>query len=117
MPMEYIHLRQLRHNWCFLGNFYAPNTPYADWAATVAFYIAIHPVEAWLAQRGIHSHSHRERAIHLRALLPHLWHPYRRLEVASRRARYEGIHPSPHLLRQLIDHDLTTILNSLGVTS
>ncbi len=49
MPTEYVHLRQLQHNWRFLHNFYAPNTPYADWAATVAFYIAIHAVEAWLA--------------------------------------------------------------------
>ncbi len=116
MPAEHIHLRQLRHNWRFLKSFYAPATPYADWAVTVAFYIAIHALEAWLARQGIHSHSHHERIIHLRTLLPHLWRPYRRLEVASRRARYEGIHPTPTLLRQLVDHDLPTVLQSLGIS-
>jgi hypothetical protein len=115
MPTERVHLAQLRHNLAFLRSFYAPDTPYPDWAVTVAFYAAVHAVEAWLAQRGLHSHSHRERGIYLRQFLPHLWHPYRRLELASRNARYEGVHPSPTLLRQLIDHDLPTLLSALGI--
>jgi len=70
MPTERVHLAQLRHNLAFLRSFYAPNTPYPDWAVTVAFYAAVHAVEAWLAQRGLHSHSHRERGIYLRQFLP-----------------------------------------------
>jgi len=116
MPAEVIHLRQLRHNLDFLRSFYSPATPYPDWAATVAFYVAVHAVEAWLARRGIHSHSHQERTIHLRAFLPQLWRSYRRLETASRLARYEGIRPSPTLLFQLVEHDLPTILQTLGVS-
>ena len=116
MPTEGVHLRQLRHNLDFLRFLSVSATPYPDWMATVAFYAAVHAIEAWLARRGIHSHSHHERNIHLRNFLPHLWQHYRRLEVASRLARYEGVHPSETLLRQLVDHDLTTILQSLGVS-
>ncbi|MFN3422477.1 MAG: hypothetical protein ACK40X_12215, partial [Armatimonadota bacterium] len=92
-----------------------PTTPYADWAVTVAFYTVVHAVEAFLARQGVHSRTHTERRSHVRRSFPHIWTLYYRLDTFSRQARYEGIHPSPRLLRQLVDHDLTTILNSLGV--
>ncbi len=115
MPNELLHKWQVRHNLTFLRSFYEPTTPYTDWAVTVAFYTAVHAVEATLAQQGFHSRTHTERRSHVRRLFPHIWTLYYRLDTFSRQARYEGIHPLPHLLRQLIDHDLTTILKSLGV--
>lgn len=115
MPSESVHLAQVRHNLAFLKSFYAPTTPYPDWAVTVAFYIALHAVEFALAQRGLHSQSHMARRRYVRQIFPHIWTLYFRLDVFSRRSRYEGFQPDPTLLRQLVDHDLPTILQSLGI--
>jgi hypothetical protein len=49
-------------------------------------------------------------------MFPQIWALYYRLDVFSRRARYDGFHPPPTLLRQLIDRDLPAILNQLGIT-
>jgi hypothetical protein len=49
-------------------------------------------------------------------MFPQIWALYYRLDVFSRRARYDGFHPPPTLLRQLIDHDLPAILNQLDIT-
>jgi len=116
MPSESVHLSQTRHNLAFLQSFYTPSTPYADWAVTVAFYAVVHAFEAVLARRGIHSQSHRERRRYVRLLFPQIWALYYRLDVFSRRTRYDGFRPPPTLLRQLIDHDLPDILNQLGIT-
>ena len=116
MPSESVHMSQPRHNLAFLQSFYTPSTPYADWAVTVAFYAVVHAFEAVLARRGIHSQSHRERRRYVRLLFPQIWALYYRLDVFSRRTRYDGFRPPPTLLRQLIDHDLPDILNQLGIT-
>ncbi len=115
MPSENEHLAQVHHNLAFLRDFYNPTTPYPDWAITVAFYAALHAIEAALAGQQLHSQSHIERRCYVRQLFPHLWTIYYRLDVFSRRARYEGFRPNPTLLRQLVDHDLPTILQSLGI--
>lgn len=115
MPNENLHWRQVRHNLTFLQSFYGPTAPYADWAVTVAFYAAVHAVETVLAQQGVHSRTHTDHHSHVRRLFPHIRTLYYRLDTFSRQARYDGIHSLPHLLRQLVDHDLTTILKSLGV--
>ncbi len=116
MPSESVHLAQVRHNLAFLRGFYAPATPYPDWAVTVAFYAVVHAVEAMLARRQLHSQSHRERRQHVRRMLPTLWALYYRLDTFSRQARYEGFRPDPTLLQRLVDHDLPTILHALGIT-
>jgi hypothetical protein len=116
MPSESLHLSQTRHNLAFLQSFYAPSTPYGDWAVTVAFYAAVHALEAVLARHGLHCQSHRERRRYVRLMFPQIWALYYRLDVFSRRARYDGFHPPPTLLSQLIDRDLPAILNQLGIT-
>ncbi len=116
MPSEAAHFDQVRHNLAFLDTFYAPTTPYPDWAVTVTFYAALHAIEAVLAQRRLHSQSHTERRRYVRQMFPSLWRLYYRLDVFSRRARYDGFRPSPTLLRQLVEHDLPTILQTLGVS-
>jgi hypothetical protein len=115
VPSQSVHLTQVRHNLAFLQSFYTPTTPYADWAVTIAFYAVVHAVEAVLAHQQKHSQSHRERRQHVRRLLPNLWVLYYRLDTFSRQARYEGFRPDPTLLRQLIDHDLPTLLSALGI--
>ncbi|MCS7264054.1 MAG: hypothetical protein NZ805_04395 [Armatimonadetes bacterium] len=116
MPSESTHLAQVRHNLVFLRSFYAPTTPYPDWAVTVAFYTALHAIEAALASQHMHSQSHVERRRYVRQMFPHLWRLYYRLDVFSRRTRYEGFQPDPVLLQQLVDHDLNTILRGLGTS-
>jgi len=115
MPSESVHLTQVRHNLAFLQSFYTPTALYADWAVTVAFYAVVHAVEAVLARHQRHSQSHRERRQHVRRMLPTLWALYYWLDTFSRQARYEGFRPNPTLLKQLIEHDLPTLLSALGV--
>lgn len=119
MPSQSIHLAQVHHNLTFLRSFYdaaTKTTPYPDWAVTVAFYTALHAIEAALAQQQLHSGSHMERRRFVRQMFPHLWTLYYRLDVFSHRARYDGFRPDPNLLHQLIDHDLTTVLQSLSIS-
>jgi hypothetical protein len=116
MPSESLHLSQTRHNLAFLQSFYALSTSYADWAVMVAFYAVVHAVEAMLARHGLHCQSHRERRHYIRLMFPQVWALYYRLDVFSRRTRYDGFQPTPTLLRQLVDHDLFAILNQLGIT-
>lgn len=115
MPKRKFALATSATQLTFLQSFYEPTAPYADWAVTIVFYAAVHAVETVLAQQGVHSRTHTERRSHVRRLFPHIRTLYYRLDTFSRQARYDGIHRLPHLLRQLVDHDLTTILKSLVV--
>jgi len=60
--------------------------------ATVAFYRAVHLVEAVFAKGGNHGHTHegRERILKQDKALNRLWHNYRQLYSASIVARYLG---------------------------
>lgn len=60
MPARDDHISQARHN----VRFYATidKRAFKDWAVTVLFYVGVHYIEAFLAQRrNIHSAKHKER--------------------------------------------------------
>jgi len=118
--MEAEHLTQVRHNIDILNSFCSgavpyPTTVYPDWAVTVAFYTAVHLVEARLAQYHTHSTNHAQRDNEIRRRFRPIWHNYNRLQNNSRGARYDFMHPTLDLLRRLINEDLWAILNYFGV--
>jgi hypothetical protein len=62
MPTEQVHLAQASHNKDLIVYLNAANPGFPDWVITVAFYSAIHLLEAFLAkQLGYHSTSHVTR--------------------------------------------------------
>lgn len=63
---------------------------YPDWSATVAFYKAVHVVEAvFAANMARHSISHADRQATLKtAPFKNIWKDYSHLATASRVARY-----------------------------
>ena len=61
---------------------------YADWLATVAFYSAVHYVQAVFARDGVSSRSHFELNQRLRRQHPDIWRQFKPLYNASRLARY-----------------------------
>ena len=86
MATENEHERQADHNQKFLDDL--DPTKYPDWAATVAFYIAVHRVQALLRVSGDRCKSHQKRNNILRAKFPSVWKHYQPLYSFSRLARY-----------------------------
>jgi len=68
------------------------NPDHCDWIVVVAFYAALHWVDAYLAVLGNHPQNHRERNL-IVTLLP-IAFEYSLLYSTSRRARYEAGHVS-----------------------
>jgi hypothetical protein len=86
MATESDHLKQAQHNEKFLNSIDA--TQFPDWAATVAFYTAVHLVQALLKHAGENCHSHNSRNRKVRQHFPAIWKIYQPLYTYSRLARY-----------------------------
>jgi hypothetical protein len=93
------HLNQAEHNESFAAQLDAnPNLQHWDWLITVAFYAAVHYVEALFFFHNDIVHTelacpehdkHAFRARKVRALLgDKCWRSYRKLQDASYNARY-----------------------------
>jgi hypothetical protein len=89
------HLTQARRNRDFAGQLlenYPNDLTALQWAVTVAFYCAVHCIEAHLAGFGTPSRSHEERRRRMldpRHNIPaNVYAAYRQLERYSRGARY-----------------------------
>lgn len=64
---------------------------YPDWIAVVAFYEAVHLVEAGFRNAGKpNSHKHRQRNDRLKRDYPGVWRHFRPLWNLSKLARYEA---------------------------
>lgn len=89
MATELDHIRLASRNHHLLAHLVQIGG-YPDWAATVAFYKAVHVVEAvFAATLGKHSTSHVDRQATLKtAAFKSLWKDYSHLAAASRVARY-----------------------------
>lgn len=93
MPSQQQHLRQAKHNRDFITALDPATTPFLDWVVTVAFYVAVHRIEAWLAVQSPprHSTDHASRGNwigRVRELKP-IYPSYQELERHSRKARYD----------------------------
>lgn len=95
MPTEAEHRAKYRENRRLLDGPPAFATVSEPWAATVAFYAAVHLVESLAAREGLHHTGHvgpGSRAWYLAAHPTHrvLRFPLRKLLWASSAARYES---------------------------
>ncbi|MDR3619660.1 MAG: hypothetical protein P4L85_09940 [Paludisphaera borealis] len=92
MPNEASHLSLANHNQDLLDKLVAEIDAFPDWAATVAFYKALHVVEAVFAcenpARHGADHPTRERVLKSDKKYEHIYRNYRVLYAASMVARY-----------------------------
>ena len=95
MPSRREHLAQARANRAYGQRLLlaSPNDPTAlQWAVTVAFYCAVHSIEAHLARYSFHSRTHRLRETYMadpRVGIPaDVYAAYRALRQRSEGARY-----------------------------
>lgn len=82
------HLRQWKHNRAFLGSI---SSEHPDWIVTVAFYTALHAVDALLAAdkvRAITSHDARNDVLYRTHRYKNINRAYQPLYGLSRTVRY-----------------------------
>ncbi len=95
MPVRIEHLSKYKHNKEFLKNSVLSESKNIDWAIVVAFYSALHLIEAFLAGNDIHCRGHQNRSnwIFLDSRLRKLSIPeyYNMLYNQSIRARYDCV--------------------------
>ncbi len=84
---------------------------YPDWVSVVAFYSALHYVEAMLATYGLHYEHHPERNRQVSLLFQEIENEYLNLYDFARNSRYGkiGDAPSEDEARQAVNIDLPTI--------
>jgi hypothetical protein len=99
MATEKEHLRQAEHNQRFLDSI--DGTQFPDWTATVAFYKAVHLVQALFHLTGDSCGSHSGRNGILKGKYPHLWKQYHPLYSFSRLARYWCMKVKPEHAEQV----------------
>ena len=88
MPNEQAHIELANRNKATLRHLLADKAAHAEWIATVAFYRAVHLVEAIFAIKGGHGGDHGKRHDRLKKAYPNLWGSYRLLWSLSTIARY-----------------------------
>jgi hypothetical protein len=90
-----------------------------QWAATAAFYSALHALTAYLLQRGVQVTDHRSRVIALtdptNGVPRQIVRTYRVLEARSRGARYMLWSFTPQNIRNLLDRQLAAIASFTGM--
>ncbi len=88
MPSFSDHVQQATHNEAFYQ--VIDKNVYSDWAMTVLFYAALHYIDAFLGQVGIHpgGHETRDTILSNRKELRPIYGHYRHLKDCSRNARY-----------------------------
>jgi hypothetical protein len=94
MPKPDSHLRQAQHNRDLISALDPATTIFLDWIVTVAFYTALHRIEAWFASKGLHFESHTQRddwLTKVKGLRQDIWPRYKELEFQSRQARYQCV--------------------------
>jgi hypothetical protein len=107
MATEAAHLSKAESNQRFLDTI---SDEFADWLAIVAFYKAVHLVEAMFARQGAPSHSHFHRNQRLKRHFPMIWKHFRPLFDASKLVRYSDHRISaPEIRRELIAKRLRAV--------
>jgi len=93
MPSLQAHLRLAQKNRDLLDRLLPEISQFSEWITTIAFYRAIHLVEAMFAIEGIHHFTHEQRESRM-GQNPRkygmLYRNYHILSTASKHARYLG---------------------------
>ena len=92
MPNEDSHITLAIHNQKVIDYLIKDSEEYSDWITTVAFYKALHIIEAIFFKDKVighgHSHEDRERFLKNNKKYSHIFKNYRPLWAASMIARY-----------------------------
>ena len=100
------HFDVVDHNFEALRHLTSPNpSTYVDWCTTVIFYMALHHIHAYLAdKKNMHpsSHTNLDSIISRDMKLKPIYNKYRHLKDDSEDARYEGKILSIYQLRQTV---------------
>lgn len=90
MPTQEAHVKAANANRKTLDFLTERVEDHSRWVVTVAFYTALHVVEAVLAQDGIHQDDHKRRHHYLKSnrKYQHIWKHYQPLFNDSLVARY-----------------------------
>jgi hypothetical protein len=116
---EMAHKRKAAHNEAFLAmvqrNDAGPNFTFPDWLITVAFYVAVHHVDAKLANLypSLHPSNHGERNTFVSDKLPQIANDYLFLRSKSEYARYfpdSEKRISSYMVNQCVNLALTKFL-------
>ena len=92
MPDELSHIRQAKHCQATIDHLFIRKESFHDWIAVVAFYKALHLVEAMFACNPEighgRNHEFREDWLKRERRYAHIWNNYRPLWEAATIARY-----------------------------
>ena len=91
MPSQTEHLAQARRNLEILEQFSFTTCACLDWLVVLAFYTALHWVDAFLATLGRHPKNHFERNRDVSNYLRDIYAHYTHLYNVSREVRYFAI--------------------------
>lgn len=115
MPSFHAHLAKARHNEDFFLSFGLDKTPYLDWVVSGVFYVALHCIDAYLAQKNKHPNIHKDRNNNIKydQYLHKIFPAYRQLKDDSEGARYKMQTFTPNEIRNDIIPQLDSIKNFL----
>ena len=123
MPDKEEHLKIVNKNFMALSHLTAPDaSKYTDWCTTIIFYMTLHYIQAYLAEK---SNKHPTSHLALQSLIENnpnlksIYSKYRSLEDDSRDARYNGIRLSVYQMRNEILKSFAdiqvTVIQKLGL--
>jgi len=95
MPNERIHRMQAEQNEKLARGLVLLSPQLMDWGVTACFYAALHLVDGYLAQSGIHPENHAEREDWILHWLHPIRGKYRVLKRCSIQARYDALQMNP----------------------
>jgi hypothetical protein len=104
VPSKNQHLQIAQHNEQFFAALDLSSGPARGWASTVAFYAALHYVEAFFGTRAKHSADHRTRDNNMvqHTETMSIYDQFCELKNISTRARYHGRYPNDHEFKNQI---------------
>ena len=115
MPNERIHRLQAEQNERLARGLVLLSPQLMDWGVTACFYAALHLVDTYLAQLGIHPENHSEREYWIQRRLRPIRDDYRNLKRFSLRARYYAFQMNPATAFQpaFVENLITTELEAI----
>ncbi len=90
MPTKNAHIILANRNQATIQHLLSDKDAHSEWITTIAFYKAVHMVEAVFATDRVHSHNHENRDHHLKTQPKYakIYKYFRPLWAASMIARY-----------------------------
>jgi len=107
MPAQNAHEEKARSMERVLPLLDEDEADHRDWLAIIAFYAALHWLDAYFAHQRVHPTNHRERN-RVAQGLP-IWDEYYELYAVSRIARYEAGHVPQQIAVRMRDQNLPAV--------